>query len=610
MSREIAGPQWGPLPEDEELDLFRAILDGDDEEPDQTSKRFDLIRSAMPFENTRLPRSGYTNDSGQPVSCALPQDAGFSRNPPDIGDWPRRLLHVPTMTSVEWVGNDSYSYPIKDGDRVLGRYIIKKPDKHDRESFRRWKKLPALKVNNIPWDIPRVKAEYITVKDFQAVIKAASQSLSTGRVDFVWLDVACISQEDNDSDKNLEIGRQASIFTKAEAVVIWLHQQSSTDLSNSLQNLMAPENDLSRLHTTVDWFLADKWFSSLWTYQEAYLSQDCAWFSSRSGEVNPSVSLSQLVTRCARIGADLEQHFASVVYSTPPSRTRDQKFREEIYQMLSDHGILALAQRSPFALYSASWGRQTQKDYDRIYGIQQVFRFRVGTSVEGSDPDAKYTLLTLEAQLGRLLLENEPVKSQLHVFEEPVMQGCGWHISPTSRIPQWGFPRPLLEYQFTRFCSLSAYDGSIGGQSTVIAQYTSYLQELSSLQARWRNADERHLTGSSEFRSVHKISLDVVKSSLPVPGEKPEYRTWGHRRDDLSGFYQHQLSAWLGAQASAATITVLLLGEFHVETVGKHYCGMLLQNEGCGRPRRRIGVCAWRAEATGAWASQQSGTFV
>ncbi|KAI8941170.1 hypothetical protein NX059_002407 [Plenodomus lindquistii] len=86
MAREIAGPQWEPLPETEELAVCLAILDEDDAEPDESSTRFDLIRSAIPYENTHPSRSGYASDSRQPDSCLLPQDAGLPKDPPDIGD--------------------------------------------------------------------------------------------------------------------------------------------------------------------------------------------------------------------------------------------------------------------------------------------------------------------------------------------------------------------------------------------------------------------------------------------------------------------------------------------------------------------------------------------
>ncbi|CAN9223686.1 unnamed protein product [Alternaria alternata] len=631
MPREIAGPRWESLSENDELALFRGILD-EGEEIDEDSDRFNLIHSAIPHENTHPPRSGYTNDSRQHISCALPQHVGYPTDPPGIGDWPRRLLHVPTMTSVEYTsdgsGNATYKYKGADGSLqwaynprynaisyTWGRYVIKKPNEQDREGLKRWERLPVLKIKNEgKWDIPRVRSEYIDVKNFERLLSTACRVAHQTPVDFVWLDVACINQQDGNSEKNLEIGRQASIFRNAKAVVIWLHQKSHTHLTRSIQDLMAPGYDTSKLHTTIDWFLSDKWFSSLWTYQEAYLSQDKAWFSSQLGVIYPGMSLAGFVNRCAEIGNYYERHLVSIGYYTLPSRTHEQKLKAEICELLDNQGILALAQRSPFALYSASWGRQTQKEWDRIYGIQQVFLLRVGTSVEGSNPNATYNILTLEAQLGGLLLENFPVNSQLHVFEEPVMRGAGWHISSTSRIPRWDFPRPLQSYDFRRRCTLKAVDSVVDGLETAIGHYNGYLLGLSSLQPLWQNADRMQLAGPPNFRSVHKISLDVVASSMSTPGERPEFRKWGTRRDDPSGNYQHQLLAWLGMQSRTAIISVLLLGDFDVEAVGQdyggtHYCGMLLQDEGHRKPKKRIGVCAWRGDIVVPWGILQTGTF-
>lgn len=129
--------------------------------------------------------------------------------------------------------------------------------------------------------------------------------------------------------------------------------------------------------------------------------------------------------------------------------------------MIERHGLLALSQNSPFALYSASRRRQCFSDWDKVYGIQQVFDFRVGNTIEGTDPSINYDRITLEAQFGALMLRKYPVNSQLHVFTEPVEPGRGWHISLSA---------PLQSFAFAPLCIMEAVDDHVKNRPVAIAK--------------------------------------------------------------------------------------------------------------------------------------------
>lgn len=138
--------------------------------------------------------------------------------------------------------------------------------------------------------------------------------------------------------------------------------------------------------------------------------------------------------------------------------------------MIERHGLLALSQNSPFALYSASRRRQCFSDWDKVYGIQQVFDFRVGNTIEGTDPSINYDRITLEAQLGALMLRKYPVNSQLHVFTEPVEPGRGWHISLSSHILRFVLSAPLQSFAFAPLCIMEAVDDHVKNRPVAIAK--------------------------------------------------------------------------------------------------------------------------------------------
>lgn len=126
-----------------------------------------------------------------------------------LGRWPRRLLHVPSMTSFQWQPGNVYGNIEEPKYNILtytwGRWRLQDNDEHASE-------VESLPIAGVPWDIPKISPEHFTANQFLSVIHGITQPLS-GRnipgVEFIWLDVACINQRDKEPDSAAEVGRQA-----------------------------------------------------------------------------------------------------------------------------------------------------------------------------------------------------------------------------------------------------------------------------------------------------------------------------------------------------------------------------------------------------------------
>src|SRR5450432_2961675 len=94
--------------------------------------------------------------------------------------WPRRLLHVPSMTSLEWSAGNMYGSYMEPAYNILtytwGRWQL-------REG-------PSLAIKGVSWKVPAVDEAHFTVDGLSRVIQRVSRGVS-----FVWIDVACIDHE-------------------------------------------------------------------------------------------------------------------------------------------------------------------------------------------------------------------------------------------------------------------------------------------------------------------------------------------------------------------------------------------------------------------------------
>ncbi|KAF2122733.1 hypothetical protein BDV96DRAFT_561287 [Lophiotrema nucula] len=396
--------------------------------------------------------------------------------------WPRRLLHIPSMTSVEREGEHTYMGIAKPEYNILsytwGRYEV--PDGL------------ALHFKNVDWKIPSIDPSRFTVEDFQRTLLAVSRDTP-----FIWLDVACIDQK-NYAIKMDEIGRQAGIFYNAKDAFIWLHGSSAlrlremfdrffllvarldgeaveeimfdehTTITNNWEpddgdsDIFVGENSflphcirdrdwVTAMHTCLSELISDVWFSSLWTLQEASLRPD-AWFLSKDGSIVPRQGYAEvaLMNLVHGMGA-IERYLSKALYMNKPESddSLDEvlpslKVLESIVEQVGLGGW-----ENPSTLYGSARFRTCIDPLDRIYGIMQIFGLRLGAA---SDPSRSYTLDDLEHQLATSINEVSPMMGQLFVHTEPVSFGKCWRISQNSRIRTALRSESLMTLNLSKIC--------------------------------------------------------------------------------------------------------------------------------------------------------------
>jgi hypothetical protein len=194
----------------------------------------------------------------------------------------------------------------------------------------------------------------------------------------------------------------------------------------------------------------------------------------------------------------------------------------EIQSIVEGKGLPDLASSNPMLLYSVAGKRKASKDYDYVYGIQQVFGFRLGNTAEGASQRI-YSRQELQAQLGTEVLKKYPVQSQMHVFQEPVEDRHGWCISLSSRLPDsagWEGLRHLIVQNLEPDYS--------PGVKVLQGQMIGHFKGRACSFPNFRKATLKGESLWGDPGTGLSIGLDAVRR---VPDEPPEYRAWGRSRD-------------------------------------------------------------------------------
>ena len=261
----------------------------------------------------------------------------------------------------------------------------------------------------------------------------------------LWLDIACIDQENEDM-KVSEIAGQASIFAKAETALIWLSHHQTAQLQRYLQGFIFAIDDLEsseRNSAESDWadrafavlshLLQDPWFSSLWTLQEAFLRKDALLLSAQGEAIGidrySRVDLRLLTLCCHPLSIFTESDLNQCLHKAQvPTALK-------IQDLIRRSGLRLLHSDNPATLYTGARFRSTAHEIDRIYGIMQIFKFRLGAAAPQKTKKI-FQLDELEDQLGAALLEKWPVRSQMHIHTEPAPCGRAWRVGQTSELPE------------------------------------------------------------------------------------------------------------------------------------------------------------------------------
>jgi hypothetical protein len=353
-----------------------------------------------------------------------------------LGEWPRRLLYVPDMTSYAWQPGNTYN-GIKEPKYnaityTWGRWRLEDNERSDVEAV-------DVTIDGDDWPIPRVAPEHFTADDFDLLIASATWEPGEGGdgVDFIWLDVACIAQR-QDSQSNAEIGRQALIFRRAQFVYLWLTSLTSSELKETINALWWVNSEqpakytpyYSQANRGIVRLLSDPWFSSLWTLQEAFLRQDAYLISSDITVIPRSdddhmCDLLDILAPCA------DWRWCYNRITSEISEEAETEFNEA-NRMIKERGLLALSSQHEISTYIAAQFRTASRVNDRIYGLQQVFRLRLGITAL-KPTRTTYEISELENQFGEALLLQHPIHSQMHVFTRQVPARDGWRIQSCSR---------------------------------------------------------------------------------------------------------------------------------------------------------------------------------
>lgn len=530
----------------------------------------------------------------------------------DACPWPRRLLHVPTMTSYKWMPGAVY------GDNAKPTYhAISYTWGRWRLSDEAMSEVDAIEIRGVDWPIPRIDPAHFSREDFHRAITASTgQALVDGAsrvgnskmyevVDWIWLDVACIDQRPGSLEMASEIGRQAKIFKGASEVFAWLsrhsikdYQQWQADMDVALSQFTGPEvgnpiNEANRpdaeaLALLVERFRGDPWFSSLWTLQEAFLCQEAFMLLKdtltfgEGKDIYGSTRLKDLI--------GLFETMKNVLVDSP--KLRKMGYDTGLIPAVDSFGFAEFYVGFPMNLLAASQHRQVGPNNreDRVYGIMQIFDLQLGKSSPTADPTHHFTLDELEDELGAALLEKYPVMSQMHTHTSRSTPGKAWRLSHASRIPwlctELYCGAELHSGDDLKVCSVlgtKQLNNILYGTFTgPVAPFRHCLRMIESL---------KHKTNA-----YLRIALDA---SSTLPSEYIAW-PWSQRQYELGNLLIDTLPH----------IVVILLGQYakrihFSETrssalVPEWAVGMLLVPEQASKYQliwHRIGICIWRLES-------------
>jgi hypothetical protein len=452
-----------------------------------------------------------------------------------------------------------------------------------------------------------VKPEHFTVDEFRKVV----QSIQAQGLDWAWIDIACINQEDR-AEKMDEIGKQASIFKGAESVFVWLCSSSKDVLKEAFDvlwtksHLLEPtlnkeetwvpedgfEENLKMVDAAINTIISDPWFTSLWTLQESTLCRK-ALILSKEGESIPypesamHVWLPILVNCFSNVYRDLTK------LTTNELGKRTDKLRsarglgtdryeqaQKLIDIIDRTGFNHLHSENPNVSYSAAQYRQTKHPLDRIYGIMQVYNIRVGEALRPHDPAPSLELLMDE--FAYAINERSPLIGQCFSHLQRPETGKSWRITQFCKVP-----RVMLmgRQGKSRTARSSIFKGK-DGQAKIIGPWTPFKElALAFMEKvdRWSSA----------------LSLEL--DDYLAPGLQLDATPFGPPVRSLESWYQHEKIQRLCETYPGMPLGVIWLGDIFIEhravkglqLPDRRFHGLVVEDVSNGhgkRVLRRLGV--------------------
>jgi hypothetical protein len=173
-------------------------------------------------------------------------------------------------------------------------------------------------------------------------------------------------------------------------------------------------------------FTADKWFTSLWTLQEVFLSPKAQLIFLNANK--NSFDLCNL--------KNISELFIIILEGLGFDDKIRKLEKEQGFNLhLDNSGFLDGVQANAMSLLRASHNRITTCEEDRVYEIMQVFHLQLGKSSPAA-VRRDYSLAELTDELGAAPLVQHPIVSQLHVHKKAVTRNKAWRFSESSIVPE------------------------------------------------------------------------------------------------------------------------------------------------------------------------------
>lgn len=189
---------------------------------------------------------------------------------------------------------------------------------------------------------------------------------------------------------------------------------------------------LDIIYGSLKTLLRDPWFSSLWTLQEAFLRRNIYLLSRRGRTALWEYNALRIFLD--RLAGPLLATLERRLYEEPATDEAAARTLGLILDLATRTGLSTICGSNVIAPYIASSKRRASREEDRIYAIQQIFGFRLGSSSIGFS-SCSYTLAQLKAQFATRLLEVYPCESQMFLHSKPAPVGTAWLPNSDSWVP-------------------------------------------------------------------------------------------------------------------------------------------------------------------------------
>lgn len=437
----------------------------------------------------------------------------------------------------------------------------------------------------------------------------------SGTVEFGWIDVACIDQDDY-AVKMDEIGRQAGIFANAHHVYAWLWTLDHDLLVPSVLNIMTDWKRLpfpyvenvsteflpifADVEASLHAVLRDPWFSSLWTLQEGILRQDAVIMSADGRTIfrdltadeagrpeSRNLEIRDIASASNSIYTALRPPLSGDVLSPSLDENVQARVKAVVDRILrTGYGLsLPYGNSNPNVQFSAARYRTASYEVDRIYGIVALYGIHVGASVPGADPLHSYTLAELEDEFTAALNMETPLLGQMFVHTQEPEPGRSWRIGSSSRVPLL-----LLNYGDLQYCEDCAVAISADGT----AQIRGRITPLEDVFAYWKFWQPSWSIPDSDYQwSMVSFELDDHVLNREE-GVRKAYGSDSFMHFDIVANTSESL---LNGEAYPGGLSVIQLGiQVEEDPQFSSLYGLVVQHDSENWAScRRLGVCiSWR----------------